>query len=54
MLAQFTGAKIQFEDPKTEPTANLLIFSHGEVNLDEKRVYHWPEFACTRHRNNFL
>jgi hypothetical protein len=36
MLTQFPGAKIQFEDPETEPAPNLLIFSHGEVNLDEK------------------
>src|SRR6266852_3673952 len=34
VLAQFARAKIQFEDPKTEPSANLMVFSHGEVNLN--------------------
>jgi len=34
VLAQFARAKIQFEDPKTEPSANLMFFSHGEVNLN--------------------
>jgi hypothetical protein len=33
-LAQFASAKIKFENPKTKPAANLMFFSHGEVNLN--------------------
>ena len=34
MLAQFARTKIHFEDSKTEPSANVMVFSHGEANLD--------------------
>src|ERR1700676_2286030 len=33
VLAQFAGTKIQFENPETDPFANLTVFLHGEVNL---------------------
>jgi hypothetical protein len=29
VLAQFASAKIQFEDPKTEPPVQLMVFRHG-------------------------
>ena len=32
-LAQFASTKIQLEDPKTEPPANLMVRFHDEVNL---------------------
>ena len=44
MLAQFASAKIQVENPKTEPPATVIVVAHGEVNLDRKRVYHQPVF----------
>jgi hypothetical protein len=34
VLAQFARSKVHFEDSKTEPSANLMVFSHGEANLD--------------------
>ena len=34
MPAQFARTKIHFEDSKTEPSASLVLFSHGEANLD--------------------
>jgi hypothetical protein len=36
LLAQFAGAKIQFEDPKTKRAAKLMVFWHGEVRLAER------------------
>jgi hypothetical protein len=33
VLAQFASTKIQFENPKTEPPASLMVFLQGEVNL---------------------
>ncbi len=33
VLAQFASTKIHFENPKTEPPANLMVFLHGEMNL---------------------
>jgi len=54
VLAQFASAKIQLEDPKTEPLASLMVFSHGEVNLNCQRVYHRPEFTETRRGDSFL
>ena len=36
MPAQFASTKIQFENPKTEHAAKLMVFSHGEVNLAER------------------
>jgi len=32
VLAQFTGAKIQLENPKTEPHVEVKVFLHGKVN----------------------
>ncbi len=45
VLAQFASAKIQFENPKTEPPAKLMVFPHGDVNLSRKGVYHRREFT---------
>jgi hypothetical protein len=28
MFAQFAGSKIEFENPKTKPPANLMVFCH--------------------------
>jgi hypothetical protein len=36
VLAQFASAKIQFENPKKEPSAKLMVFLHGEANLSER------------------
>jgi hypothetical protein len=33
VFAQFTGAKVQFKNPKPEASANLMVFLHGEVSL---------------------
>src|SRR6266849_2926112 len=32
VLAQFAGAKIQLEKPKTEPHAEVKVFLHGKLN----------------------
>lgn len=44
-LVQLASAKIQFENPKTEPPAELMVFPHGEGNLTRKGVYHRAEFT---------
>ena len=54
VLAQFARAKIQFENPKTEPLANVIVFPHREVNLNQKRVYHPRGFPDTRGGDGFL
>src|SRR5216684_249386 len=33
VLAQFAGAKIQLENPKTEPPTLVKVFLHGEMNI---------------------
>jgi hypothetical protein len=38
MLAQFASAKIHLENPKTEPLAKMVVFSHVEMNLNGKGV----------------
>jgi len=40
VLAQLPSAKIQFEYPKTEPPAQLMVFPHAKVNLGPTGVYH--------------
>jgi hypothetical protein len=50
VLAQFAGAKIQFENPKTQPPANVMVLSHGQVNLNRKRVYHPPGVSWNSRR----
>ena len=54
VLAQFASAKIQFENPKTEPPTKLMVFPHGGVNLSRKGVYHRTEFTETRGGDSFL
>jgi hypothetical protein len=36
LLAQFAGTQIRLEDPKSEPTANLLVVRHGGVSLQSR------------------
>ena len=40
VLAQFAGAKVQLENPKAEPRAEVKVFLHKEVNAQRKGVYH--------------
>jgi hypothetical protein len=34
VLAKFARTNIHFEDSKTEPSGDLMVFLHGEANLD--------------------
>jgi hypothetical protein len=54
VLAQFASAKIQFENPKTDPPAKLMVFPHEEVILNRKGVYHQAESTRTRGGDSFL
>jgi hypothetical protein len=47
VLAQFAGAKIQLENPKAEPHAEVKVFLHKEVNAQRNRVYHLADFTGT-------
>jgi hypothetical protein len=48
MFAQFASVKIQLENAKMEPPANLIVLSHSELNLNRKRVYHPLVFPGTK------
>src|SRR5713101_9864120 len=41
VLAQFASAKIQFENAKTEPHAEVKVFLHGELNPREGECTTW-------------
>jgi len=54
VLAQFARPKIQFENPKTERPAKLMVFLHGAVNFKWKGVYHRAPFSGTECGDRFL
>jgi hypothetical protein len=54
VLVQFSSAKIQFENSKTEPPAKLMAFSHGEVNFNRARVYHRAELTGNTMEDSFV
>jgi hypothetical protein len=47
VLVQFAGAKIHLENSKTELPVRLMVFLHGDVDLDREEVYYLPQITGT-------
>jgi hypothetical protein len=54
VFAQFAGPKIQLENPKKEPPAELMGFFHREEAGWEREVYHQVKSSGTRSGDSFL